>query len=462
MKNKNKMRNKLAIYLRSAVLLCCLMALPKSVFAQNNVIDEVIWVVGDEIILKSDVESLRLQYLIDGKKIDGNPYCVIPEQIAIQKLFLNQAKLDSIEVSESAIIRQVDMYMAEYLKMFNSKEKMEEVMNKTTSQIRRDLRNSLREGETVKMVQDKLVGDIAVTPAEVRRFFQDLPQDSIPYIPTKVEVQIITQLPRVSLAEVDDVKKRLREYTDQVNSGEMPFSTLARLYSEDLGSAMKGGEIGFMGRGMLAPEYANVAFNMQEPGKVSKIVETEFGYHIIQLVEKRGDRVNTRHILLKPKVSDEDLTKSTNKLDSLANDIRDEKFSFGEAALYLSDNKETRNNSGLMPNPYDGTSRFEMQALPPEIAKVIEKLNVGDVSNAFTMIDDKGREVCAIVRLKDRIQGHKATITEDYQNLRDLVIAEKREAILHNWIVKKQKETYVRINDGWRECEFEYPGWIKD
>ena len=271
MKNKNKMRNKLAIYLRSAVLLCCLMALPKSVFAQNNVIDEVIWVVGDEIILKSDVESLRLQYLIDGKKIDGNPYCVIPEQIAIQKLFLNQAKLDSIEVSESAIIRQVDMYMAEYLKMFNSKEKMEEVMNKTTSQIRRDLRNSLREGETVKMVQDKLVGDIAVTPAEVRRFFQDLPQDSIPYIPTKVEVQIITQLPRVSLAEVDDVKKRLREYTDQVNSGEMPFSTLARLYSEDLGSAMKGGEIGFMGRGMLAPEYANVAFNMQEPGKVSKI-----------------------------------------------------------------------------------------------------------------------------------------------------------------------------------------------
>ena len=301
MKNKNKMRNKLAIYLRSAVLLCCLMALPKSVFAQNNVIDEVIWVVGDEIILKSDVESLRLQYLIDGKKIDGNPYCVIPEQIAIQKLFLNQAKLDSIEVSESAIIRQVDMYMAEYLKMFNSKEKMEEVMNKTTSQIRRDLRNSLREGETVKMVQDKLVGDIAVTPAEVRRFFQDLPQDSIPYIPTKVEVQIITQLPRVSLAEVDDVKKRLREYTDQVNSGEMPFSTLARLYSEDLGSAMKGGEIGFMGRGMLAPEYANVAFNMQEPGKVSKIVETEFGYHIIQLVEKRGDRVNTRHILLKPK-----------------------------------------------------------------------------------------------------------------------------------------------------------------
>ena len=168
MKNKNKMRNKLAIYLRSAVLLCCLMALPKSVFAQNNVIDEVIWVVGDEIILKSDVESLRLQYLIDGKKIDGNPYCVIPEQIAIQKLFLNQAKLDSIEVSESAIIRQVDMYMAEYLKMFNSKEKMEEVMNKTTSQIRRDLRNSLREGETVKMVQDKLLGDIAVDRKSTR------------------------------------------------------------------------------------------------------------------------------------------------------------------------------------------------------------------------------------------------------------------------------------------------------
>ena len=456
------MRNKLAIYLSRAVLLLCILAIPKSSLAQNNVIDEVVWVVGDEVILKSDVEELRLNYLYRGVPIEGNPYCVIPEQIAIQKLFLNQAKLDSIEVAESQVIRMVDMQMSENLQIFGSKEKMEEVMNKSTSQIRKELRDNIREGQIVKMVQESLVGDIAVTPAEVRRFYQKLPQDSIPYIPTKVEVQVITQKPKISLAEVDDVKRRLREFAEQSNSGEMSFSTLARLYSEDLGSAMKGGEIGFTGRSSLAPEYANVAFNLQDGNKVSKIVETEFGFHIIQLIEKRGDRINTRHILLKPKVSSEDLESSLHRLDSIANDVRDGKFNFEEAATYLSDHKETRNNGGLLPNPMDNTSKFEMQLLPPEIAKAIEKMNVGEISNAFTWMDDKGREVCAIVKLKDRISGHKATITEDYQSLRELVISQKQEEILHKWILKKQKETYVKINEGWRDCEFKYDGWIQD
>ncbi|MGL5261399.1 MAG: peptidylprolyl isomerase, partial [Bacteroides sp.] len=252
------MRNNRAFSVRGVLLLLCVFASSGFIQAQNNVIDEVIWVVGDEAILKSDVEALRLQYLMEGQKLEGNPYCVIPEQIAVHKLFLNQAKLDSIEVSESAIIKQVDMYMSEYMKMFGSKEKMEELRNMSISQIRRELRDNLREGEIIKEVQAKLVGDITVNPAEVRRFFQDLPQDSIPYVPTQVEVQIITQIPKVSLAEVDDIKRRLREYTERVNAGEISFSTLARLYSEDRGSAMKGGEIGFTGRGSLAPEYANV------------------------------------------------------------------------------------------------------------------------------------------------------------------------------------------------------------
>ena len=457
------MRNKLAIYFRSAILLLFLIASSVRISAQNNVIDEIVWVVGDEVILKSDVEDLRLNYLYRGIPIQGNPYCVIPEQIAIQKLYLNQAKIDTIEVSESAVIRMVDQQMAENLQIFGSKDKMEETMNKTTTQIRRELRNNIREGQIAMMVQNNLVGDIAVTPAEVRRFFQNLSQDSIPYIPTKVEVQIITQNPKISLAELDYIKKRLREYTEQVHSGEMSFSTLARLYSEDPGSAMKGGEIGFTGRGALAPEYANVAFNLQDPNKVSKIVETEFGFHIIQLIEKRGDRINTRHILLRPKVSEEDKNIAMNRLDSIANDIRDEKFSFEEGALFLSDHKETKNNGGLLPNPYDNTSKFEMQMLPPEIGKVVEKMNVGDISNAFTWIDEStGKEVCSIVRLKKRISGHKATITEDYQSLREMVENKKKQEILDDWIRKKQKETYIRINEEWKDCEFQYPGWIKD
>lgn len=459
------MKNKPTNFFRLSALVLTLMVsgiLAKPIQAQNNVIDEVIWVVGDEAILKSDVEELRLNALYNGQKIEGNPYCVIPEQIAIQKLFLNQAKLDSITVPESSVIRQADYMMSEYLKMFNSKEKMEEVMNKTSTQIRKELRDQIREGEIVKEVQSKIVGDIKITPAEVRRYFQDLPQDSIPYIPTKVEVQIITQVPQVSLEEKDEIKRRLREFTEQVYSGESSFSILARLYSEDPGSAIKGGELGFSSKGSLLPEFANVAFNLTDPDRISKIVETEYGFHIIQLIEKRGDRVNVRHILLKPKVSEEEIIKGINKLDSIAVDIRKDKFTFEDAALYVSDDKDTRNNKGLMPNPMDNTSKFEMQILPPEIAKIVEKMEVGEVSNAFTMINSMGKEVCAIVKLKSRTDAHKATIVDDYQKLRELVISKKREEILHKWILQKQSETYVRINDGWRDCEFKYAGWIKD
>lgn len=462
MKLNNNMKNRAYTLFCLAILFVSLFSTGTFVSAQNNVIDEVIWVVGDEAILKSDVEELRLNALYNGQKIEGNPYCVIPEQIAIQKLFLNQAKLDSIEVPESGVIKQADYMMSEYLKMFNSKEKMEEVMNKSTSQIRRDLRDNIREGEIVKSVQSNIVGDIKVTPSEVRRFFQELPQDSIPYVPTKVEVQIITQVPQVTLAEKDAVKKRLRDYTERIYSGDASFSLLARLYSEDPGSAMKGGELGFNSKGSLLPEFANVAFNLDDPEKISKIVETEYGFHIIQLIEKRGDRVNVRHILLKPKIADEDILKAMNKLDSVATDIRNDKFSFNEAALFISDDKDTKNNNGLLPNPMDNTSRFEMQVLPPEIAKAVENLNVGELSNAFTMINTKGKEVCAIVKLKSRIEGHKATITDDYQKLRELVIANKKEQILHKWILEKQKETYIKINEDWRNCDFKYPGWVKE
>ncbi|WP_321333567.1 peptidylprolyl isomerase [uncultured Bacteroides sp.] len=432
-------------------------------YGQDNVIDEVVWVVGDEAILKSDVEEARMNAQYEGRKFDGDPYCVIPEELAVQKLFLHQAALDSIEVSETEVIQRVEMMTNQYIQMIGSKEKMEEYFNKTATQIRETMRENVRDGLTVQKMQQKLIGDIKVTPAEVRRYFKDIPQDSIPYIPTQVEVQIITLQPKIPIEEIEDVKRRLREYTDRINKGEMDFSTLALLYSEDKGSAMRGGEIGFKGRGELVPEYANVAFNLQDPKKVSKIVESEFGFHIIQLIEKRGDRINTRHILLKPKVPDKSLTKATAKLDSIADDIRNNKFSFDEAASVISNDKDTRNNHGLMPNPSTNTSKFEMQQLPQEIAKVVDKLNVGEISKAFTMINEKdGKEVCAIVKLKSRDNGHKATITDDYQNLKDIVVEKRREEILHKWILEKQKRTYVRINDKWKNCSFKYPGWIKD
>jgi hypothetical protein len=445
------------------VVLCALALMTGSaVYGQDNVIDEVVWVVGDEAILKSEVEEARMSALYEGRKFDGDPYCVIPEEIAVQKLFLHQAALDSIEVAESEVIQRVDQMTNMYIANIGSREKMEEYFNKTSSQIREALRENAREGLKVQRMQQKLVGEIKITPAEVRRHFKDLPQDSIPYIPTQVEVQIITQQPKIPLEEIEDVKSRLREYTDRVNKGES-FSMLARLYSDDRGTAINGGEMPFTGRGYLDPAFANVAFNLQDPNKVSKIVESEYGFHIIQLMEKRGDRIKVRHILLKPHVPEEALMAGTARLDSIADDIRNGKFTFEEAASVLSQDKDTRNNHGLLPNPQTNTSKLEMQELPPEIAKVVDKMKVGEISEAFTMIPQKtGKEECVIVKLKSRINGHKATISEDYQNLKEIVLEKRRDEMLDKWIREKQKHTYVRINENWKNCTFKYPGWIKD
>ena len=454
--------------LRTAVLCVLTLCLGVSAFAQDNVVDEVVWVVGDEAILKSEVEEARLQAIWQGRRFDGDPYCMIPEEIAVQKLFLHQAELDSIEVSESQVISQVDQQTNQYIAYIGSREKMEEYFNKTSSQIRETLRENVRDGlrvqEMQREMQRKLVGDVKVTPAEVRRHFQNLPPDSIPYVPTQVEVQIITQQPRIPIEEVEAVKARLRDFTDRINRGETSFSTLARMYSEEPGAASTGGELPFMGRGQLDPAFANVAFNLQTPGKVSKIVESEYGFHIIELMEKRGDRIRVRHILLKPHVSDSVLTAGLARLDSIADDIRNEKFKFEEAAAVLSDDKDTKMNHGLMPNPNNNTSRFEMQELPPEIAKVVDKMEVGEISKAFTMIPEStGKEVCVIVKLKSRINGHKATIAEDYQRLKDIVLEKRRGEVLDKWIREKQKTTYVRIKDSWKHnCDFKYPGWIKD
>ena len=437
-----------------------------SVYGQDNVIDEVVWVVGDEAILKSDVESERLNAQYEGRKFDGDPYCIIPEQLAVQKLFLHQAAIDSIEVSEQEVIGQVERRTNWLIEQVGgSKEKLEEYYNKTSTQIREMLRENIRDGLTVQKMQQHIVGEIKITPAVVRRYFKDLPQDSIPFVPTQVEVQIVTLEPKIPLEEVERVKKTLRDYTDGINSGKMSFATYARFYSEDPGTARRGGELGFMGKGELVPEYANVAFNLQDPNKVSKIVETEFGFHIIQLIEKRGDRINTRHILLKPKVEEKDLEAALVRLDSIADDIRNQKFTFDDAATYISQDKDTKNNHGLMANKNTGTARFEMQDLAQvsqEVAKMVENMNVGEISRAFTMINDKGKEVCAIVKLKSRINGHKATISEDYQRLKAIVMEKRSEDKLEKWIKEKQKHTYVRINEKWQKCDFKYPGWIKE
>jgi peptidyl-prolyl cis-trans isomerase SurA len=429
----------------------------------GTVVDEVIWVVGDEAILMSDVEAMRIQGQQEGLHWSGNPDCSIPEQIAVQKLYLNQAIIDSIQVTDAEIAQAVEQYLDNMINAIGSREKLEEYHKKNLSQIRADLRESYRERQLVQGMQQKLVQNITVSPAEVRRYFKDLPQDSLPFVPTEVEVQILTQQPKVEQDEINRVKDELRNYTDRINKGEASFQTLARLYSEDPGTARRGGELDYTGRGMLDPAFANVAFGLTDPKRVSKIVESEFGFHIIQLIDKRGDKIKVRHILRKPVVSDDAVTKALARLDSIRTDIVDGKFTFDAGASIISDDKDTRNNHGLMANvTQEGrTSRFKLADLPAEVAKAVDTLSVGAISKPFKMINERGKTVCAIAKLKNRIDGHKATITEDFQVMKNLVLNKRRNQVLHDWVVKRIKSTYVRINDRYRDCQFEYEGWVR-
>ena len=427
----------------------------------DNVAEEVAWVVGDQPIWKSEIEEAYQTTLDEKMPIAGDPYCVIPEQLAIEKLYLHQAELDTVTAPDSWVMNQVEAYLNNYITNFGSKEKVEQYFHKSIPAMRESLREMISNRSRVQQVQQNLTSKIKATPADVRRYFEKLPEDSVPWVPLQVEVQIFSVAPAVSREAVEDVKARLRSFSDQVNKGESQFSTLAILYSED-GSAGRGGELGFMGRGELVPEFAAVAFNLNDPKKVSKVVETQFGYHIMQLIEKRGDRVNVRHILLKPKVDEKDLTEAVNRLDSLRADIKDGKFTFEEAVSVLSQDKDTKNNRGSMINPKTGSTRFEMADLPQEISRLVDGMEPGDLSAPFIMTDPKtNREIVAFVKLTSRIPGHRANISDDYQLVKDMYENARREEVLNEWLANKIKNTYIRIEDGWKNCEFKHKGWNK-
>lgn len=435
-----------------------------SSIAQLNVVDEVIWIVGDDPILLSDVEETRLQAEMEGSPYE-NPYCEIPEQLAIQKLFLHQAELDSIEVGEAEVLKEANERINFFIQNLGSRENVEKQFNLTIPQLREKLKKTMRQKGMIQQIEHKLFGNIKVTPAEVRAHFSRLPEDSLPLIPTQVEVQIITTHPLPSRNEVERIEEKLREFARRVNDGEAEFSTLAKIYSQDQGSARLGGELGYSGKNQFVPEFSNVAFSLNDPKKVSKIVRTEFGYHIIQLIDKKGDKANFRHILLKPEISDSVYTAELERLDSIAADIKRGTFTFEACAVELSDDKDTRNNHGIMVNSdmmsRKVTSRFQMKDLPAEIARKVEGMQVGDISNAFIYKNAQGQDVCAIVKLKNRINSHRANMTEDFQILKDVVQSKRGEEMRKKWIEEKQKSTFVRINPEWRNCEFEYPNWGK-
>lgn len=448
---------------KSRIITFCLtcVAFASLLNAQNNIAEEVAWVVGDQPIWKSEIEEMYQQMQYERTPINGDPYCVIPEKLAVEKLYLHQAEIDTVEVQEGMVAQEVDARINYYITNLGSKDKVEQYFNKSIAELKETMMESIRNMQKIRMVQNSLTKDIKTTPSDVRKYFNSLEVDSIPFVPQQVEVQIMTINPVIPREEIDEIKSRLREYSERINSGETDFSTLAILYSED-GSSMYGGEIGFRGRSALVPEYAAVAFNLNDTKKVSKIVETEYGFHIIQLIEKRGDRINTRHILLRPKVSDKELEIAINRLDTIRTDILDGKVTFEELVPYVSQDKDSRYSKGVMVNKNTNSTRFEMSQLPQEIAKIVNTMKVGEISKPFIMKSaTNNRDVVAIVKLTNRIDAHKANLSDDYQMIKGMYENSRKAEIIKEWLDKKIKDTYVRIEDNWSNCEFEHKGWIK-
>lgn len=430
-------------------------------YAQKTLIDDVVAIVGDEAILHSDIEAQYQQALIDGVNYSGDMKSHILEQLLIQKLMLNQANIDSIIVKDSEIIGQVDARVNQFIQQLGGQDKLEEYTNKPLIQFRVEQMEFMRTQMIMQRMQEEITKDIKITPSEIRSYFDKVSPDSIPNIPAQYELQQIVVYPAVDQKEIDRVKGKLRDFQKQVSEGR-DFATLAVLYSEDKASASRGGDLGWYSKSGFVPEFSAAAFNLTEKGKVSKIVETEFGYHIIQLIDRKGDRINCRHILMKPKVSADNRKKATEYLDTIAGFINNERMTFEEAAMRFSMDKDTRSTGGLMINPQDGAVKFQLSEIPAEIAKAIQGLEVGKISKPFQMIDERrGKETYRIVMIRKRHEPHKANMRDDYSMLQQLMEDRKCKEAVDKWIRKRQSEIYVNISPEWRNSEFEYKGWVK-
>lgn len=426
---------------------------------QPRILDRVVAVVGDEKILQSDIENLYLQYRAEGISSSGDLKCEILEDYLAQSLLLNQAKIDSIEVSESQVELQLNARLDYFINQIGSQERLEQYFNKTILEIKEDFRDLIRDQMITQEMQSNITGDVTITPSEVRQFFNRLPDDSIPYIDSRIEIKQIVVYPPVSDEAILEVRQRLLDLRKRIIEGEN-FATLAVLYSQGP-SAPKGGEIGFMGRGEVDPEYAKAAFSLKK-GQVSNIVESAFGYHLIQLIERRDDRVNTRHILMRPKLDPDAVAKTISQLDSLADLIRADSIIFERSAMFFSQDKKTNVNGGLVVNPYDNSTMFELDELQPSEYEILRYMNIGEISEPFESIDENGKQVYKIVKLSRSTPPHRANLKEDYTLIQQIALSDKRDKIFHEWINEKITVTYIHIDGSFRGCSFNNPTWARE
>jgi len=450
------------IFLRAIVLvfLTTGLSIPaKPQTASDSVVDGVVAVVGANVILRSDIENQYLQFRAQGN-IQGSAEkvrCQIMEGLLLQKLLFHQAQIDSVKITESQVDGQMDQRMRMFIGQIGSPEKLEEYYQKSISEIKNEMRDIIKEQMMVQESQEKITKDVHITPSEVKAFLKKLPKDSIPEISSEIEVGMIMKTPVIGDAEKQICIDRLKSFKDRIKKGD-DFSTLAVLYSEDPGSAKKGGELGMFKRGDMRIEFEAAAFKLK-PGEISDIVETEDGFHIIQMIERKGEYINVRHILLQPKVSIASMMHAKNILDSVGNLIEQKKITFADAVVRFSDDP-TRNNGGLIINPMTGTSKYEASQLDPKIFFVIDKLKMGDISAPVLYKTDRGKEQYRLYYLKTRTVPHKANLEDDYAKIHQLALDEKKMEAMNDWMKERIVKTFISIDEGYRKCTFQRE-WIK-
>jgi peptidyl-prolyl cis-trans isomerase SurA len=431
-----------------------------TVYGQNRqMVDQVVAIVGDKIILQSDIENQVLQFLAQGYKPQGEVKCEILEELLAQKLLLTQAEIDSIDVGINRVEAELEDRLMYFIRQIGSEKKLEEYYNKSILEIKEDFRPLIREQLLTQMMQREIVAGISITPKEVNRFFKDIASDSIPMVNTQYEIQQIVIHPKPSEESRSAAREKLLGLRQRIQDGER-FSTLAVLYSQDPGSARKGGELGFRTKEELDPEFAKAAFSLKDDG-VSRIVESAFGFHLIQLVAKEGNLANVRHILIKPVIEIDVKIKAMNKLDSISTLLRLDSLKFSQAAVAFSEDEESKFNDGVMVNPSNSSMKFELDELPQEMFNVVQKLKLGELSNPFESADEKGDVVYKIIKIKRIIEPHKINVKDDYEKVEQMALSKKQQERLINWVEEHKMKTYIHIDDTFVKCEFLKKGWIK-
>jgi peptidyl-prolyl cis-trans isomerase SurA len=427
-----------------------------SLFAQEVIIDRVVGVVGGNTILQSELEAQYQTMLSSQEPVDENTRCKLLEEQLYQKLLVAQAIKDSLEVSETQVDQELDRRTKYYVSQFGSEDRFQAFYGKSVEDFKTDFRDEVRNILLAQQMQGKITGDITVTPNDVKEYYNSIPSDSLPFINAEVEVGQIVKKPKVSAEAKKEAKAYIEGLRQRILKGESSFSTLAALYSQDPGSASKGGLYEKIQRGQFVPEWDAQAFTIK-PNEVSPVFETIYGYFIIQLIERRGEEVDARSLLIAPKVDATDLLKAKLSLDTVYNILKADTINFAEAAGRYSDEDETKHNGGLLINPYSGATRFEMDEIgqiDQNVAFAIDKLKVGEYTKPMPFTTRDGKQAYRILYLKTNTPPHKANLKDDYQKIQAAVLNQKQEAAINAWIKKKVGDTYVHLADDYRNCKF--------